>query len=159
VRSLFLSAVGLLAAATLASGASAAAPPTVIALVSTTTKESSVDVRPKGPSAGDSDTSSSRLANARAQFGRPRGAVVGTDRGTLVFRSAHAATLRAVTKLPGGTLVVDGGIHSLADGSVVVPVTSGTGAFIGAHGTLTIFPPSDAKTAVNVYRLSYSPIA
>ncbi len=159
MRSLAISAVALLAAAALAAGAPAAGPPTLIALVSTTTSESSVDVKPKRPSAGDRDTSTNRLANARSQFGKPRGAVVGSDHGTLVFTSAHAAALKAVTKLPGGTLVVDGGLHALADGSVVVRVTSGTGAFIGAHGTLTILPPSDAKTAVNVYRLSYSAIA
>jgi hypothetical protein len=159
VRTLLALAAAALAAATLTSGVSAASPPAVIALVSTTTSESFVDAKPKGPSAGDRDTSTSRLANARAQFGKPKGAVVGSDRGVLTFLSARTAALRAVTKLPGGTLVVSGAIRAFADGSVVIPVTSGTGAFIGAHGTLTILKPSTPKVALNIYRLSYSPIA
>jgi hypothetical protein len=138
----------------------AASPPTLIVLVSTTTSSSQVDRKPKDVvNAGDTETSTSRLVNARAQFGKPNGAAVGSDRGTVTYTGPHSARMKAVTKLPGGTLVVSGPIESLGGNTVSIAVVGGTGIFAGAQGSLTILPPTSAKTAVNVYRLGYSPIA
>ena len=131
----------------------------MIRLVSLTTSESSVDVPPRKDSAGDRQLFASRLLNERRQFGKPKGAVVGSDRGTLTLTSARSANLKAVAKLPGGTITADGPLRAAGNGAVSVVVVNGTGIFAGAHGTLTILRPSGPKTAVNVYRLSYRPIA
>jgi len=152
-------ALALTAAAAVAPTAALASPPAVIRLVSVTTSYSSTDKFPKGPSVGDRQVFTSRLRNARAQFGRPKGAVVGSDRSTLVVTSTVQARMKTVTRLPGGTIAVSGLLRAAAGGAVTVPVVSGTGLFQGARGTLTILKPIDANTAVNVYRLTYGPVA
>lgn len=139
-------------------GASASAP-SVIRLVSITTSYRSVDVPPRKASAGDRQMFASRLVNAQGQLGKPKGAVVGSDRGTMTLESATRARLKNVATLPGGTLTASGRLEAAGNGAVSIQVVSGTGVFAGAHGTLTILAPTDPKTAVNVYRLSYGPIA
>jgi hypothetical protein len=131
----------------------------VIRLVSTTTSYRATDTKPKGASAGDRQVFTSSLRNAAAQFGRPKGAVVGTDRSALVLTAAGRAQMTTVAKLPGGTLVVRGLLSDAGKGAVSIPVVSGTGRFDGARGTLTILKPTGPKTAGNVYRLSYGPVA
>lgn len=152
--------VAAVAAAMLAGRATpATTAPSLIRLVSVTTSCSLVDTKPKGASVGDRETCSSRLSNARAQFGKPKGAVVGSDRGVLRYTGTQSATFSGMTKLPGGTLVLGGAVRPVGNGDVLVSVVNGTGIFSGARGTLTILKPTDAKTAINVYRLSYAPIA
>lgn len=158
VVALAVAAVAVLVVAVLAPSASAA-PPSVIRLVSVTTSQSSVDVPPPKDSAGDRQVFASRLLNARRQFGKPKGAVVGSDRGTLTLTSARSATVKTVARLPGGTITANGPLKAAGDGAVSIAIVSGTGVFAGAHGTLTILSPTGPKTAVNVYRLSYRPIA
>jgi Dirigent-like protein len=136
-----------------------AAPPSVITLVSETTSESSVDAPPRKDSAGDRQLFTSRLLNARRQFGKPKGAAVGSDRGTLTLTSARSANLKTVAKLPGGTITTNGPLRAAGDGAVAVAVVAGTGTFAGARGMLTILKPTGQKTAVNIYRLSYRPTA
>ena len=114
---------------------------------------------PRKDSAGDRQLFASRLLNARRQFGKPKGAVVGSDRGTLTLTSATSANLKTVAKLPGGTITASGRLRAAGDGAVSVAVVAGTGIFAGARGTLTILKPTGPKTAVNIYRLSYRPIA
>jgi hypothetical protein len=162
-RRAFPVAVALAAAVVVVVVASASAapagPPAVIRLVSTTTSYRVTDTKPKGASPGDRQVFTSRLRNAAAQFGKSKGAVVGSDRSTLVLTAAGGAQMTTVAKLPGGTLVVRGPLSDAGNGAVSVPVVSGTGRFDGARGTLTILKPTDPKTAGNVYRLSYGPVA
>ncbi len=80
----------------------------------------------------------SRLLNARAQFGKPKGAVIGSDRSTMLLTSATRARLKTVAKLPGGTLTVNGMLTAAGGGAVSIAVVAGTGVFAGARGTLTI---------------------
>ena len=94
-----------------------------------------------------------------AQFGKPKGVVVGSDRGTMRLTGATSANLRTVAKLPGGTITANGPLRAAGNGTVSVKVVKGTGIFAGARGTLTILAPTGPKTVVNVYRLSYGPIA
>jgi hypothetical protein len=158
VKSLAAFVLALTVVAVLAAPASAA-PPSVITLVSETTSESNVDAPPRKDSAGDRQLFTSRLLNARRQFGKPKGAAVGSDRGTLTLTSARSANLETVAKLPGGTITTNGPLRAAGDGAVAVAVVAGTGIFAGARGTLTILKPTGPKTAVNIYRLSYQPIA
>ena len=151
--------IAVAAVAAVASPGASAAAPTLIRLVSITTSESSVDLPPRKASSGDRQLFTSRLVNAQAQFGKPKGAVVGSDRGTMRLTSATSAHLQTVAKLPGGTITVSGPLRAAGNGAVSSAVVAGTGTFAGAHGTLTILAPTGPKTAVNIYRLSYGPIA
>ena len=139
--------------------ARAASSPAVIRLVSTTTSYSSKDKAPKGASAGDRQAFTSRLRNSVAQFGKPKGMIVGSDRSTLVLTASRKARMQTVAKLPGGTITVSGLLTAAGNGAISVPVVSGTGIFEGAKGTLTILKAIDANTAGNVYRLTYGPVA
>jgi|SRR5213593_3823116 len=128
---------------------------TSIRLISITTSERSNDVPPKGVSVGDSEFSTSRLLNAVPQFGKAKGAVVGSDQSTTTLRSASTARVEGVTRLPGGTLLIYGAVRFIAHGQIF-PIDGGTGAFAGAHGAVTVSPlGKDARRALNVYRLAY----
>jgi hypothetical protein len=109
------------------------------------------DVAPKGTSKGDTIEYRDRLLNAKQQFGRARGAVVGSDRGTMTFTSAHAATFSGVAVLPGGTLQLQGRVVSVGK-SFAIPVSGGTGRFAKAKGYVLVGP--GAKRALNTYTLS-----
>jgi hypothetical protein len=146
-------------AAVLAPAATSASPPSVVRVISITTFESSVDVPPRRASAGDREYSTSRLLNAGAKFGKPKGAVIGSDRSTMTLISPTSARLKVVAKLPGGTVTANGRLIEAAGGGISVPVVTGTGVFAGARGTLTILRPTGPKTVVNIYRLIYPAIA
>jgi hypothetical protein len=145
--------------ATFATSAESAPPPSVIRVISITTSRSSIDVPPRNESAGDLDRSTSRLLNERAQFGKPKGAVIGSDRGTMTLTGPRSARLKVVATLPGGTITVNGALTAAGGGAVSIPVVTGTGVFAGARGTVTILKPINPKTVVNIYRLVYAPVA
>ncbi len=141
-------AIALLA---LVFAASAGAATQTIRVTSVTIKMSSHDIAPKGTSRGDTVTSTDRLLNAAAQFGRKKGSVVGADAGTLTFTSPHTATFSGRTRLPGGTLILAGPVYTTQGGSIVIPVAGGTGSFANVRGTLTIAPGN--RRVLNTYRL------
>jgi hypothetical protein len=128
---------------------------TLIKLISITTSEWRNDIPPKGISVGDSEFSTSRLLNAVPQFGKAKGAVVGSDRSTTTLRSISTAGVEGTATLPGGTLLIHGTVRFIEKGQVF-PIAGGTGAFARAHGTVTIRPlGNDQRKALNVYHLSY----
>jgi hypothetical protein len=131
--------------------AGAAAATRTIRVTSVTVSMVSHDIGPKGASKGDTIVYRDRLVNAAAQFGRKKGARVGTDSGTMTFTSAHTATFKGKALLPGGTLTLSGAVYSTADG-LVVPVTGGTGEFAHVHGTLLVGAGKDRVP--NTYRLT-----
>ncbi len=137
----------------------AAAPPKVIRLLSITTADKSVDVKPKGRSAGDHENFASRLLNRQVQFGEKKGAVVGTDSGSLRLTKKMVPYFVTEARLPGGTIRTQGPLKALADGAYQIVVVGGTGVFQGVRGSLTILAPITPKTAVNVYRLIYPLVA
>ena len=142
------------ACAGVAAAPAAAAPARVILVTSDAVAMRVHDVPPRGPSRGDTVSYRDRLVNAVAQFGKPRGVNVGTDAGTLTFTSAHTATFRGTTRLPGGTLTLAGAVYTLANGDLVIPVVAGTGTLAGLHGTLTV--SSGRDHVLNTYRLAYA---
>jgi hypothetical protein len=129
--------LGVLAAVLGAPSAATAAAQT-IRVTSVTISMLGHDVKPKGPSAGDSVTYRDRLLNAAAQFGKKRGAVVGSDRGKLTYLTAHTATFTGRVMLPGGTLRLSGAVYSTPAGGLLVPIVGGTGRYADARGTLTV---------------------
>jgi hypothetical protein len=59
------------------------------------------------------------------------------------------ADLITVTKLPGGTISAAGDNLSVSKG-FIVPIQSGTGAFKGVSGTITIAPNGAAEDVFNL---------
>lgn len=127
-----------------------------IKLVSVTTQvRLQRDVAPKNvASKGDVLSQKSVLRNAVAQFGKPKGALVGSDSGTMTLVSPTVVNTKGTAVLPGGTIRFAGQISEAA-ASVNISVTGGTGRYAGARGRLEVrsLDASGARTT-NVYRLT-----
>ena len=145
-----LALIAACAAAVAAPAASAGTLEIVVTSVSLSVKPT--DVAPAGSSRGDTIAYRDRLVNAKAQFGRRNGAVVGSDHGTMTFTSAHTARFMGVAVLPGGTIRLEGKVVALPDKSLVIPVTGGTGRFAKAKGFVLV--GTGAKKALNTYTLT-----
>lgn len=125
-----------------------------IRLVSTNgTMKVLVDKAPKGqPSKGDILQEKTTLRNAVAQFGKAKGAVVGSDAGIYTFLSPTVVNMKVTVKLPGGTL--RGTARIEGNTLPVLKVVGGTGAFAGARGTGQIKKaPAGVNGVLNTYRL------
>lgn len=146
-------------AASVGTASATAQGPMTIRLVSVTTSDRLRDAPPAGPSRGDTSVQTSRLLNAVAQFGKPRGAVVGRDSATIRLTGPTSATIDGVATLPGGALTLRGAMRVGAGNALVFPVVRGTGRFAGARGTVTVTPLGSENRALNVYRLVYPPTA
>jgi hypothetical protein len=114
-----------------------------------------VDRPPKGaPSKGDVVREESILRNAVPQFGRPKGANVGSDVAIFTVTSARPVRMnvRVTVKLPGGTLRGRARITGTAIPGI--RIVGGTGIFAKARGTGTVRDASgSARGVLNIYRL------
>jgi dirigent-like protein len=115
-------------------------------------KVTPVDRAPKGRSTGDRVIQRNKLTNAVRQFGKPKGARVGTDSGTVTFTSANTARFDGVARLPGGTIKIRGNLRPLANGGIQIPIAGGTGRYARATGTVTVEAGDDP--VLNVYRVT-----
>lgn len=123
----------------------------VISVLAKASSESYTDAPPKGQlSAGDVAVGTDTLRNARAQFGKPKGALVGRDRFRIVLTGPRAARVSLVATLPGGTISC-GGNASPSSQRLVLRVTRGTGVFTGATGTCESRPGPGRQT-LHTYR-------
>jgi hypothetical protein len=96
-----------------------------------------VDHAPKGyPNKGDVTRETSTLRNAVAQFGRPKGAIVGSDVwiATIVIPPFGKVDVRAATSLPGGTIRAVGTVTATQTAGTF-RVVGGTAGYAGARGT------------------------
>ena len=126
----------------------------------TVSKKTLRDSPPKNEvNVGDKTWSKSILRNAVAQYGRRKGAVVGSDVGIITVTSCSCTgtvksargRVKITATLPGGTLRVAGTVTASFEGA---PVVGGTGDFAGARGTLEVRSlEPDGDPALNVYRL------
>lgn len=139
------------AAVALAVAPAAQAEKLTIAVTSVVISSRQTDVVPKGTSKGDTIAMRDRLVNAKAQFGKKKGAVVGSDHGTMTFTGAHTARFSGTAVLPGGTLRLDGKVVPVTNG-LVIPITAGTGRFAKAKGFVVV--GHGDKTAPNTYVLT-----
>ena len=125
-----------------------------------TTKPGSIWVRDVPPrtirtgqyTEGDTIGSADILRNALAQFGKPKGAVIGSDRSILTVTSPTRALIHTQVKLPGGSLRIEGRFTFGTTKAIVLPVVDGSGAFAGARGSTTITQLS-GRRSLNVVRL------
>jgi hypothetical protein len=84
-------------------------------------------------SKGDTFSGTSILRNAVPQFGKPKGARVGTDRFVQVWLTPKRLSIDVVGRLPGGTLHAYG-VGSIETNRPKVPIVGGTGVYAGATG-------------------------
>jgi hypothetical protein len=102
-------------------------------------------------SKGDTFSGTSILRNAVPQFGKPKGARVGTDRFVEVWLTPKKLSIDAVGRLPGGTLHVHG-VGSIETNRPKVPIVGGTGVYAGATGSVEgqVLPSGQQ---LNIFRL------
>jgi hypothetical protein len=145
--------VGLLALPAQAAQQEGSATRTIRLVATNGTVRVLVDRAPKGkPSKGDVVQERTTLSNAVPQFGRKKGAVVGSD---IVNHTLTAVgpppkvSLKLTAKLPGGTIRATG-----SGVSPTIKVVGGTGAFANARGTLEVRDHNGPRPGVlNTYRL------
>ncbi len=126
-----------------------------IRLISVTTHlEVRKDVSPKNiASKGDVIWQRSLLRNAVTQFGKPKGATVGSDSGTLTLVSPTVLESSGTAVLPGGTVRFSGRSQGTTTAQTL-SVTGGTGRYAGARGRLEVRPLGSGSQSSNVYRLT-----
>jgi hypothetical protein len=134
----FLSLVmGLPAAAS----ATAAAQSVVIRVLITPGTRTFTDVPPKthaltgAYTKGDTLEGTSILRNAVRQYGKPKGARIGTDHFVETALSPQRIMFDGVSSVPGGTLHARGVMKEVA-GKLTVAVVGGTGVYQGATGVI-----------------------
>jgi hypothetical protein len=97
-----------------------------------------VDQPPKGyPNKGDVLRETATLRNAAVQFGRPKGAIIGSDVWitTIVIPPFGKIHVRGTTSVPGGTIRAVGTV-TVTQTSGTFRVVGGTGKYAGARGTI-----------------------
>jgi len=94
-----------------------------------------------------------KLYNLVPQFGKPKGALVGSDSGTLKKTGTISFSFRGMARLPGGTLTVKG---QVIGGERVsnLTIAGGTGRFAGARGIVVIRGMAGQGRASNIFHLT-----
>lgn len=147
--------IALVAAFALALPAVAQAQQVTFSVMSYVTLQQVKDTPPlKKTNAGDSVEYKDLLVNVKATFGKARGKPVAFDAGIITYAgAAKPQVIYGVATFPGvGSLTYRGPMRDAGHGNTVVTVTSGTGGFKGAHGTLTLGPGT--QKALNTYRVT-----
>ena len=146
----------LLAAPSQAGRREASATATIRLIGSAASSRYLVDHAPKGyPNKGDVVRETSTLRNAVAQFGRPKGATVGSDVWitTIVIPPFGKADVKAATTIPGGTIRAVGTVTA-TETTGTFRVVGGTAKYARARGTLSLRNlNASGSRAVIVYRL------
>ena len=156
MRLLALSGVAALVLVTTAAARPTA--PTLIRVISVATAVTTHDAPPKGPSKGDYVVIDDTLTNQVAQFGRKKGALVGTDHAVERNIGNNRVVVDGVARFPNGTIHFKGELKVDSKGIAAVPVVGGTGDYESATGTVAIANLTrDGKTALNIYALKTLP--
>ena len=115
-----------------------------------------IDHAPKAyPNKGDVIRETSTLRNAVAQFGRPKGAIVGSDVWitTIVIPPFGKAAVKAATSVPGGTIRAVGAVAATQT-TDTFRVIGGTGKYAEVRGTIRLRNlNANGSRGLSVYRL------
>jgi hypothetical protein len=125
------------------------------------TLEGLTTVHPHPPAGGVGDAYASTLElvnDGMSQLGKGARAKVGTMQFTYTIRRQCAvaagcvstADFDTVTTLPGGKVIASGRSIPISSATITIPVTGGTGRFVGAKGSVTISP---TRTKRSTYTL------
>jgi len=117
-----------------------------------------MDVKVMSVLSGYSQSSTSlrmtdRLYNLVPQFGKPKGALVGSDSGTLRKTGTISFSFKGIARLPGGTLTVRGQVIGGEHVSNLT-IAGGTGRFAGARGVVVIREMGGQGRASNIFHLT-----
>jgi hypothetical protein len=113
------------------------------------------DEPPVTLSKGDVIVERDKLYNAARQFGKPVGALVGTDQAKITLLAGNTATLSGSASLPDGTLSFKATVHLISAGSTPIPIVGGTGRYAHARGSVTeSSAAAGGNTALNTYKLT-----
>jgi hypothetical protein len=128
---------------------------TIRLISTTTTYKVLVDRAPKQEiNKGDVLWAKSILRNAIAQFGKPKGAIVGSDISTytVVSITPGVGDEKVTATLPGGTIRAAGRVRETR--AQTIRVTGGTGTFANASGSGEVRSlNASGDRTLNVYRL------
>lgn len=92
------------------------------------------------------------LLNVKPLLGKKAGKPVAWDVGTVVYLTSAKQAITCTVHFSMGTFVYAGPLTERSDGNIVLPISSGTGAFKGVHGTVTIGPGE--KESANTFTLT-----
>ena len=111
-----------------------------IQLTSWITARTDHDIQPKGKlNKGDYVAFRDLLVNRKRQFGKKAGKPVAYDVGTMTSTGGSKTKIEVKAIFPKiGTITYAGPFVTRKDGTTVIPITGGTGAFKGATGTVVI---------------------
>jgi hypothetical protein len=133
--------LSLVTALPVAASHTAAAQQVNIRILITPVTRTFTDVAPKTHATtgeftkGDTLKGTSILENATRQWGKPKGARIGTDRFVETALSPQRIMFDGVSSLPGGTVHARGVMREVA-GKLTVAVVGGTGVYTGATGVI-----------------------
>jgi dirigent-like protein len=94
-----------------------------------------------------------KLYNLVPQFGKPKGALVGSDSGTLKKTGTISFSFSGVARLPGGTLNVKGEVIG-GEHISNLTIAGGTGRFAGARGVVVIRELGGRGRAANIFHVT-----
>jgi hypothetical protein len=112
------------------------------------------NVPPASLSKGDVIVERDKLYNVARQFGKPVGALIGTDQATITLLAGNLATLTGSAVFPDGTVRFKATVHVLAAGPAPIPIVGGTGRYAHARGSVTESNATGGTTtALNTYKI------
>jgi hypothetical protein len=108
---------------------------------------------PASLSKGDVIVERDKLYNVARQFGKPVGALVGTDQATITLLAGNLATLTGSAVLPDGTVKFKATVHVISAAPAPIPIIGGTGRYAHARGSVSESNAAGANTALNTYTI------
>jgi hypothetical protein len=108
---------------------------------------------PAGLSKGDVILERDKLFNVVRQFGKPAGALVGSDHATITLVTATTATVSGTAVFPDGTITFKGTTHVISAAPTPIPIVGGTGRYKHAHGAISE-SGGDPSNARNTYKVT-----
>jgi hypothetical protein len=108
---------------------------------------------PAGLGKGDVIVQRDKLFNLARQFGKPAGALVGSDHATITLVTETTATITGGAVFPDGTITFKGTVRLVSVVPTPIPIVGGTGRYAHSHGTVSA-SGGDPSNSRNTYRIT-----